>query len=297
MSFNVTSPGLVGGTPTATREASRRAKVIRAPSFSIPGLLGSLRALAQYRDLLYTLSVHRVKVRYKQSALGFMWAILQPLSLMLIYTVIFSRIAGMPSDGTPYALFTFTALLPWTYFSTALTSATGGLVSHSNLVTKVFFPREILPLTYIIASLFDLIIASSVLAAMMFYYGVSVTANVLYVVPIIFILTLFATAMSLIFSATQVRFRDIGVAMPLLLQLWMFASPIVYPLSKVPPAVRPYYMLNPMVGVIDNFRLVVLQGAAPDLSSLGVATLISVILLPASYIYFKHVEATVADII
>lgn len=277
--------------------APRRVKVIRAPSFSLLGLVGDLRVLAHYRDLLYTLSVHRVKVRYKQSALGVSWAILQPLSLMLIYTVIFSYIARMPSDNTPYAVFAYAALLPWTFYSTALVNATGGLVSNSGLVTKVYFPREILPLTYVLAALFDFLIASTVFVGLLFYYRVQLTANALYAVPITLIMTLFATAMAFFFSATQVRFRDIGVAMPLLLQLWMFATPVVYPLSSVPPRWQGLYKLNPMVGLIENFRQVTLHGAAPDLPLLGISTLVSLVLLVAAYIYFKRIEATIADVI
>lgn len=272
-------------------------KIIRPPSFSPLKLLGNLALLAQYKDLLLTLSAHRVKVRYKQSVLGIFWAILQPLSLMLIYTVIFSLVARMPSDGTPYAVFSYIALLPWTYFSTCVTNSTSGLVSHAQLVTKVYFPREILPLSYVFAALFDFVVASSVLAGLLIYYRVHLTVNALYAVPIILVLTLFATSVALVFSATQVRFRDIGVAVPLLLQIWMFVSPVVYPLSAVPVAWRTLYLLNPLAGVIENFRRTILLGTPPDFFSLGVSTLIAVILLPFAYIYFKHVEATVADII
>ncbi len=272
-------------------------KIIRPPSFSPLKLLGNLALLVQYKDLLLTLSAHRVKVRYKQSVLGLFWAILQPLSLMLIYTVIFSLIARMPSEGAPYAVFSYVALLPWTYFSTCVTNSASGLVSHSQLVTKVYFPREILPLSYVIAALFDFVVASSVLAGLLLYYHVKLTANVLYAVPIILVLTLFATSVSLILSATQVRFRDIGLAMPLLLQLWMFASPVVYPLNSVPARWRTLYLLNPMAGVIENFRRAILMGTEPDWFSLGIATAIAILLLPAAYVYFKQVEATVADII
>jgi lipopolysaccharide transport system permease protein len=279
------------------RETNRRVKIIRPPSFSPLKLLGSLSVLVQYRDLLLTLSAHRVKVRYKQSVLGIFWAILQPLSLMLIYTVIFSLVARMPSDGTPYAVFSYIALLPWTYFSTSVTNSTSGLVSHSQLVTKVYFPREILPLSYVLAALFDFLVASTVLAGLLIYYHVHLNLNALYAVPIIFVLTLFATSVSFFFSATQVRFRDIGVAVPLLLQIWMFVSPVVYPLSAVPVKWQTLYLLNPMAGVVENFRRVILLGTSPDFYSLGVATVIALLLLPVSYIYFKHVEATVADII
>jgi lipopolysaccharide transport system permease protein len=229
--------------------------------------------------------------------LGVAWAVLQPLSLMLIYTLIFSYIARMPSDGIPYAVFAYAALLPWTYFSTALVNSTNGLVSHADLVTKVYFPREILPLTYVIAALFDFLVASIVFAGLLIYYNVQLTWMALYSFPIILVLTCFATAMALLFSATQVRFRDIGVAMPLLMQLWMFASPVVYPLSAVPAWLRPFYMLNPMAGIIESFRRVMLQGQPPDFWSLGVALVASLVLLSVSYVYFKRVEATIADVI
>lgn len=275
----------------------RRVRVLRAPSFSPLGLLASLVTLAQYRDLLLTLTLHRIKVRYKQSVLGISWAILQPLSLMLIYTLIFSFIAKVKTDGVPYAIFAYAALLPWTYFATSLGNATNALVSHSELVTKVYFPREILPISYVIAAVCDFLIASTVMVGLMLYYRVTLTVNVFYTIPIVLVLTLFITAMVLILSATQVRFRDIGVAMPLLLQLWMFATPVVYPLSAVPARFRSLYVLNPMVGTIENFRRVVLQGMSPDFYTLGLAAAVSLVLLVASYIYFKHVEATVADLI
>lgn len=271
--------------------------IIRPPSSSRFELIGNLTELARYKDLLYTLTVHRVKVRYKQSLLGMSWAIIQPLSMMIIFTAVFSLIARVPSDGQPYALFAYAALLPWNYFSTAIANSTGGIVSHSHLVTKVYFPREILPLTYVLAALFDFLIASTVLGALMFYYGVSLTLNAFYALPIILVLTLFAAAIALFFSATQVRFRDVSVGVPLLLQLWMFATPIIYPLSAVPERLLPVYMLNPLVGVIDNFRRVMLHGAPPDLNSLGASALISIALLIASYLYFKRVEATMADVI
>lgn len=277
--------------------ANRPIRIIRPPSFSPLNLLGELRGLWHYRDLFYTLTVHRIKVRYKQSVLGLAWAILQPLSLMLIYTVIFSVIARVPSEGVPYAVFAYAALLPWTFFSSALTNATTGLVNHSALVTKVYFAREILPLTYVSAALFDFCIASFFLVALFVYYGVGLTVYAFWAIPILVLLTMIATALSLIFSVIQVRFRDVGVAMPLLLQVWMFASPVVYPLSAVPQRWRGLYALNPMVGVIENFRRAVLQGTEPDFYSLGVSVAVAAVLLPVAYLYFKRVEATMADII
>jgi lipopolysaccharide transport system permease protein len=229
--------------------------------------------------------------------LGLVWAILQPLALMLIYTVIFSVIAKVPSENVPYAVFAYAALLPWTYFSSALTNATSGLVNHSQLVTKVYFAREILPLTYVSAALFDFAVASLFLVGLFIYFRIGLTIYALWAIPILVVLTMLVTAFSLFFSVMQVRFRDVGVAMPLLLQVWMFASPVVYPLSAVPQRLRGVYTLNPLAGVIENFRRVVLQGVSPDFYSLGVSVLIAALLLPLSYLYFKRVEATMADII
>ena len=276
---------------------ARSIRIIRPVSFSPFDILRGVREFWQYRDLFYTLTVHRIKVRYKQSVLGLAWAILQPLSLMLIYTVIFSVIAKVPSEGVPYAVFAYAALLPWTFFSSSLTNATQGLVSHSQLVTKVYFAREILPLTYVSAALFDFAVASTFLVALFFYYGVGLTRYALYAIPILGLLTALATAFSLFLSAMQVRFRDIGVAMPLLLQLWMFMTPVVYPLTAVPQRFRFLYALNPLVGVIENFRRVVLQGVDPDFKSLTISAIAAAILLPLTYLYFKRVEATMADVI
>jgi len=283
---------LVGAAPS-----SRRIKVLRPPSFSLLDSGRHIRQLLLYWDLLLTLSLHRVKVRYKQSMLGPVWAILQPVSLMLIYTVIFSIVVRMPSDGTPYAIFAYTALLIWTFFSTAITTSAMGLVSHTQLITKVYFPREIIPLTYVIAALVDLAIASVVLAGMMIFYHVAATPMILWAIPILAVALVFATALALMLSATQVWFRDVGLAMPLVMQLWMFATPVVYPLNSVPQRFRWWYVLNPMVGVVENFRRVVLQGARPDLHSLATAAIIAAVLLPICYAYFKQMDSTMADVI
>jgi lipopolysaccharide transport system permease protein len=279
------------------RPLSRRRVVIRPPRFSPANLVDDLNKLSNYYDLLYTLSVHRVKVRYKQSLLGASWAIIQPLAMVTILTAIFSFIVRMPSEGLPYVLFAYVALLPWNYFSASLTTSTNGLVSHATLITKVYFPREILPLTYVFAALFDFLIASSVLIFLLFYYHVPLTLNILYVLPILAILTVFTIAVSLLLAAVQVRFRDVGVAVPIALQVWMFASPVVYPLASVPLRFQSLYQLNPMAGIIEGLRRVVLHGAPPPLVPLAMSTLISAVLLVVAYGYFKRVEATMADFI
>ena len=281
-------------------EGSPSSRVIRPPSLSLIDLAGHLRSLTRYAGLIYTLSEHRIRVRYKQSMLGVTWAIVQPVALMAIYTMIFSFVAHVQTNGIPYPIFVFTGLVPWTFFSTALTAGASALVSHSNLITKVYFPREILPLTYVIAGLFDFLIASSLLAALMVISRVPVNANILYAVPVIVIMTMFVTATVLILSATQVKFRDVGLAMPFLLQIWMFATPIVYPMSAVTRLPRPLgwlYRMNPMVGVIESFRRTVLQGLAPDFAILGVSLAVTIVLLPVAYLYFKRVESTAADVI
>jgi lipopolysaccharide transport system permease protein len=276
--------------------APRRAKTIRPAKLAPRDLWQGLAALAEYRDLLIALSAHRLRVRYKQSVLGIAWAVIQPVALMLIYTLVFSIVSRVKSTGVPYAVFAYAALLPWSFFSTAVTNATNSLVSHAQLVTKVYFPREILPLSYMAAALVDLLVASVVMVVLMVYYRVPLTGQALWILPITLVLATFATSCALIFSAMQVRVRDIGMAMPLLLQLWMFASPVVYPLEQVPTRFRAYYVLNPMVGIIQNFRAALL-GTPFDWRSLSLAAAVSACLLPLTYLYFKRVEATVADVI
>jgi lipopolysaccharide transport system permease protein len=256
-----------------------------------------LERLREYADLLYTLSVHRIGVRYKQTSLGFAWALLQPVMMMVIFTAVFSVLAKMPSDGTPYALFAFTALLPWSFFNTAVTGGTNSLVSHTHLITKVYFPREILPITYVIAALFDFVIGCIVLAGLMSWYDVPITAHVVTLVPLVLLLAAWILAVALVLAAVQVRFRDIGVALPVLMQILMFASPIIYPLSVVPAAWRDWYLLNPLAGIVSSFRDVLLRHTAPDPYPLGIACLVTAIALPVAYLFFKHAEATMADLI
>ena len=267
------------------------------PSFSWASLGQAVLRLGHYSDLLLTLTAHRLRVRYKQSVLGSLWAVVQPLSLMLIYTVIFSRIARVDTGNIPYPLFAFAALLPWTTFSTAVSTATNSLVSHFNLVTKVYFPREILPLTYVFAAIADLVVGGAILGVLLAYFDVSLTWRLLYVVPIVATLAVFALAVSLILCAIQVRYRDIGIGMPLALQLWMFATPVVYPLDAVPTEWRALYMLNPMVGIIESFRRVVIEGASPAGAPFAFSIAAALVLLPVAFLYFKRVEATVADVL
>lgn len=284
-----------GAPGVATREHARRIRIIRPPSSSPRRLAEDLARLAEYRDLLLTLTLHRAKVRYKQSLLGLAWAVLQPVSLMLIYVLVFSLIVRMPSDGVPYALFAYAGLLPWMYLAGALTGATSSFVSQASLVTKVFFPREILPITYVIAGFLDTAIASAVLGMLLVAYGVALTPSALWAVPVLVVETCLITGLALVAAATQARVRDVGVAIPLVLQVWMFASPVVYPLSVVPGWLRDLYVLNPMAGIVDGFRRALVHGTPPDMHSLGIAALVAGLLLPAGYVYAKRADATLAD--
>ena len=282
---------------SAIANETRPVRHVRPPSYNPLGALRAIGELPEYLDLFLTLCLHRASVRYKQSLLGVGWALLQPLLLMAVYVVIFSILVQMPSDGVPYPLFVFAGLLPWIYFSSAVTAATGCLVSHIQIVTKVYFPREILPLSYVIVGLIDFAMASCVLALMMIFYHVRVGMTVLGVIPVLAVETVFVAALSLVFSAIQVRFRDLGLAMPLLMQLWMFASPVVYPMGRVPARLLPWYELNPMAGILENFRRVVLLRQPLDYHLLWISLVISSVLLMASYAYFKLQEATMADVI
>jgi homopolymeric O-antigen transport system permease protein len=279
------------------RPSTRPVKVIRPPSFSPAVLISGLVELIWYRDLLYTLTLHRIRVRYKQSVLGLGWALVQPLAMMMVYTIIFSIFARFPSKGLPYSLFVLCGILPWNFFQTALSSSATGLVSHTSLITKVYFPREILPFSYVMAAFFDFLVACVILVAMMAWYHVGLTLQALYVIPILAVEVIFISGIGLLFSAFQVRFRDIGIAMPLILQLWMFCAPVVYSYSDVPKRFRTLYMLDPMAGIVENFRRVIVQGWGADLRLLGVSAVAALILLPIGYMYFKHREATMADVI
>jgi lipopolysaccharide transport system permease protein len=288
---------VIGATRKKLRSASS-VRVIRPPSFSLGTIIAAgLRTLSQYSDLLYTLSLFRLSVRYKQSVLGWAWAAVQPLALMGIYTLVFAHIAPVKTGGVPYPIFVFSALLPWIFFSAAISNSVQGLVAYPSLLTKMYFPREIIPLSYLAAGLVDFLIATVILACLMIYYGVALTWNVLYGIPILAILGVFAAAMSLVFSAIHVRFRDVGLAMPFVLQIWMFSTPVVYSLQSVPPRWRSLLLLDPAAVAIENFRRVVIDGQRPDFSQLSVAAAIAVVCLAAAYAYFKSSETAMADII
>jgi lipopolysaccharide transport system permease protein len=261
-------------------------------------LLAHVRELLRHRELLWLITQREIKVRYKQSILGVLWAILQPFSLMIVFTIFFSWFARMQSDGIPYPLFSYAALLPWTFFSSSLSAAIPSLIANSHIITKIYFPREIVPLASVFAAFLDFIIASAIFVLMMVFYGVAPTWNVLYILPLAVIQITFTTGICLLLSAFTVLYRDVRHMLPLVIQIWMFVTPILYPVSVVPAGWRVWYLtLNPMAVIIDGYRRAAIQGVAPQLQYLALAALVSGLLVWLGYKYFKHLEREFADIV
>ena len=254
-------------------------------------------ALWEYRDLLYLQVWREIKVRYKQTAIGVSWVLLQPMVTMLIFTVIFGQMAKVPSDGVWYPAFVLSGLLPWTYFSQAVTRAGGSLVSNANLVTKIYFPRVLLPLASIVAPLIDLALSLFLLFGLLLYAGIPLTWKVVTLPIFILMAMLTAMGLSLFVSATNVRYRDVTHAIPFVIQVWMFVSPIVYPVSLVPEQWRVLYGLNPMTGVIEGFRWAMLGQTAPDPVVMGTSAGVVMLALAVGSIYFKKLERQFADVI
>lgn len=267
--------------------------IIRPPRKWVPV---DLHELWNYRELLTSFTLRDIKIRYKQTGLGFAWAIIQPLFMMLIFTIIFGGFAKIPSDGIPYPLFSFAALLPWMLFSEGLTRSTMSMVANSNIMTKVYFPRLIMPISGILSPLVDFAVSISILILMMAYYGFVPTINVVFL-PL-FILLALATSLGigLWLSALNVKYRDFQYTVPFIIQLWMYASPVVYPASMIPEAIRPLYGLNPMAGVIEGFRWALLGTEIPG-SMIFVSVGVVVVLLVSGMFYFRRMEQYYADIV
>jgi lipopolysaccharide transport system permease protein len=256
--------------------------------------LGELWA---YRELLYFLVWRDIKVRYKQTALGAAWAIIQPLLTMVVFTLFFGTLAQVPSDGIPYPLFSFAGLVPWTLFAYSLTESSGSLVSNQNLITKVYFPRLIIPLASVLSGLVDFAISFGVLLLLMLYYGVVPTVFV-WTVPL-FVLFAIVAALSvgIWLSALNVEFRDVRYTIPFLTQLWMFVTPLAYASSLVPARWRIVYGLNPMAGVVEGFRWALLGRTAAPGPLLGASVSVVVLLLVGGIYYFRRMERTFADVV
>jgi lipopolysaccharide transport system permease protein len=256
-----------------------------------------LRALWEYRELLYFLVWRDIKVRYKQTILGFAWAIVQPMSLMLVLSFFFGRLAQVPSDGLPYPVFVFSALLPWQLFAYALNQSSNSLVANDRLISKVYFPRLVIPLAAVLSGLIDFLIAFTILLLLMFLYGITPTMALWFAPGFVLFAVTTALAVGLWLSALNVKYRDVRYTIPLITQLWLFISPVAYPSSLVPESWRWLYALNPLVGVIEGFRWALFGRT----QGLGIETALSfaivLVLFVSGLYYFRRMERTFADVV
>lgn len=276
-------------------ENTRKPSVVIQPRKGLFQL--DLTSVWQYREMLYFLVWRDVIVRYKQTALGAAWVIVQPLITMLIFTLIFGNFAKIPSDGIPYPVFAFSALLPWSYFSQALAKSSNSLVISSNLVTKIYFPRLLIPMAASVSPVVDLFFSFLVLLVLMAWYNIAPTWGLLALPLFLGLAIMTALAVGLWSSALNVRYRDVGNIILFLSQVWMYASPVAYPVSMVPVKWRLLYSLNPMVGVIEGFRWALLGKESPDFMLMAVSSSVVLALLAGGIVYFKRMEQTFADVI
>ncbi len=255
-----------------------------------------LRDLWEYRELLYFLVWRDVKVRYKQTALGATWAIIQPFMTMVVFSIFFGRLANIPSDGIPYPIFSFAALVPWTFFANGLANASNSLVGSANLLKKVYFPRLVIPLAAVAAGIVDFVLAFVVLVGMMFFYGIVPTWNVIWLPFFVLLALVTALGVGLWLAALNVEYRDIRYVVPFLTQFWLFATPIAYPSSLLPEPWRTLYGLNPMVGVVEGFRWALLgTQTAPGVMVL-ISALAAILILVSGAFYFRRMEKSFADV-
>jgi lipopolysaccharide transport system permease protein len=257
----------------------------------------NLRELWQYRELVYFLIWRNIKVRYKQTTLGIAWAILQPVATMLVFSLFFGKLAEMPSVGLPYPMFALAALVPWTFFANGLTQSASSVVSDEQLIRKVYFPRLAIPVSTVLSGVVDFLLAFAVLLAMLPFYGVLPSANVVWL-PLLLVLAFVTTmGVGLWLSALNVRYRDVRHAVPFLTQFWLFATPIAYPSSLVPENWRALYGVNPMVGVVDGFRWALLGVDTQPGPMIAVSTVTALVILVGGVLYFRGMERHFADIV
>lgn len=269
--------------------------IVIEPSRGWIGL--KLGELWDYRELLYFLTWREVKVRYKQTAIGAAWAVIQPLLTMLVFSLFFGKLAKIPSDGIPYPIFSLTGLVPWTFFANGLAQSSNSLVGSANLISKVYFPRLMIPMSAILSGVMDFIVAFVLLVGMMFYYRVVPTANVIWLPAFLLLALATALGVGLWLSALNVEYRDVRFIIPFLSQFWMYATPIAYPSSLLPEPWRTVYGVNPMVGVVEGFRWALLgSGRAPG-PMLAVSALAALVILVSGAFYFRRMEKTFADIV
>jgi lipopolysaccharide transport system permease protein len=252
--------------------------------------------LIRYKDLLYFLVIRGIKARYAQSVLGISWAIIQPLFTTLIFTVIFGNVAKISSDGVPYVVFSFAAMVPWTYFSSTLTESANSLVQNANMISKVYFPRLVLPLSAALSKLLDFIIGFAVLIGFLVYFGMVPTWELVFLPVLLLILLLTSLGLGMILSAMAVQFRDIKHAVPFLVQILMYAAPVVYATSSIPAQYLPYYAINPMVGVIEGFRSTFLNTQAYPWHLIAPGAITAVVIFVFGMFYFRKMEKIFADV-
>lgn len=281
--------------PTGEVQISAPVPVIRIePSRGWVGL--KLRELWEYRELLYFLIWRDIKVRYKQTVLGAAWAIIQPVMTMVVFSIFFGRLAGIPSDGIPYPLFSFAALVPWTFFANGLTQSSNSLVGSGHLITKVYFPRLIIPISAVTSGILDFAIAFVVLIGMALYYGVHPGWGLLALPLLVLLAFVTALGVGLWLSALNVEYRDVRYVVPFMTQFWMYATPIAYPSSLLPGKWRVLYGVNPMVGVVEGFRWALI-GTSPPGAMIYVSAATAIVLLLGGAFYFRRMERTFADIV
>jgi lipopolysaccharide transport system permease protein len=251
----------------------------------------------RYRELLYFLAWRDVKVRYKQTILGVLWAVIQPVFTMVVFTVLFGRLGKIPSDGSPHPIFYLTALLPWIYFSTTLPAAASSLLSNTALLTKVYFPRVILPAATTIGGIFDFLIGTVILGGMLAYYGVRPSVTLLLWPLCVFLLVMFTLSVGMILSALNIKYRDVKHAVPFAIQLWLFVTPVIYPASMIPDKYRFLVALNPLSGIVEGFRSTLLPSRPVDWALLGASAATTAVVFIAACLYFASTEKAFADVI
>ena len=250
----------------------------------------------RYRELLVFFVTRDIKVRYKQTILGAGWAIIQPLMAMVVFTIFFGKLARVPSDGLPYPVFSLAALVPWTYFAAAISAGSASVGAYQHIISKVYFPRLLIPMAAVLSPLLDFAIAFGILVALMLWYGIVPGAAVIWLPAFMLLAVATAAAASVWLSALNVRYRDVRFVVPFAVQIWMFATPVAYPASLVPAKWRVFYGLNPMAGVIEGFRWALIGGPAPGLMTLVSAVVVAVALV-GGIVYFRSFEGTFADVI
>jgi lipopolysaccharide transport system permease protein len=255
-----------------------------------------LRELWEYRELVYYMVWRDIKVRYKQTVLGIGWAVIQPVASMVMFTVIFGRLAQLPSEGVPYAVFTLAALLPWQLFSGAFNGAANSVASNAGVITKVYFPRLIIPVAAVAATLVDFAVSLVLLAVVMAWYGVGFSANLVFIPLFAAVALLTALAAGLWSAALNVKYRDVRYVIPYLLQLWLFASPVAYSVTPVPERYQSLYALNPLVGVIQGFRWALFGGQSPWHLMLG-SSAVAIVMLIGGLFYFRKAEDVFSDLV